>query len=115
MNTYTADNILRIAKRFNNQKRTYLLVNPLQAKHIPVSPKASLGMMKALGDMLANKYPDTKLVIGFAETATAIGAVVAESFSSKCVYIHTTRENVSRFEFACRMRGSGTGIGQTRN
>ena len=85
----------RIAKRFNNQKRTYLLVNPLQAKHIPVSPKASLGMMKALGDMLANKYPDTKLVIGFAETATAIGAVVAESFSSKCVYIHTTRENVS--------------------
>lgn len=95
MNTYTADNILRIAKRFNNQKRTYLLVNPLQAKHIPVSPKASLGMMKALGDMLANKYPDTKLVIGFAETATAIGAVVAESFSSKCVYIHTTRENVS--------------------
>lgn len=94
--TYTADNILRIAKRFNNQKRTYLLVNPLQAKHIPVSPKASLGMMKALGDMLANKYPDTKLVIGFAETATAIGAVVAESFSSKCVYIHTTRENVCR-------------------
>lgn len=95
MNAYTAEKILRIAKRFNNQKRTYLLVNPLQAKHVPVSPKESLGMMKALGDMLANKYPHTKLVIGFAETATAIGAVVAESFSSKCVYIHTTRENVS--------------------
>ena len=70
-------------------------MNPLQAKHIPVSPKDSLSMMKALGDMLADKYPLTKLVIGFAETATAIGAVVAESFSSKCVYIHTTRENVS--------------------
>lgn len=95
MNTYTAEKILRIAKRFNNQKRTYLLVNPLQAKHIPVSPKDSLSMMKALGDMLAEKYPHTKLVIGFAETATAIGAVVAESFSPKCVYIHTTRENVS--------------------
>ena len=87
MNTYTADNILRIAKRFNNQKRTYLLVNPLQAKHIPVSPKASLGMMKALGDMLANKYPDTKLVIGFAETATAIGAVVAASPPNAFIYI----------------------------
>lgn len=95
MNTYTAEKILRIAKRFNNQKRTYLLVNPLQAKHIPVSPKESLRMMNALGDMLANKYPHTKLVIGFAETATAIGAVVAESFSPKCIYIHTTRENVS--------------------
>lgn len=95
MNTYTEEEILRIAKRFNNQKRTYLLVNPLQAKHIPVSPKDSLSMMKTLGDMLAKKYPHTKLVIGFAETATAIGAVVAESFSSKCIYIHTTRENVS--------------------
>ena len=60
MNTYTAEKILRIAKRFNNQKRTYLLVNPLQAKHIPVSPKDSLSMMKALGDMLADKYPHTK-------------------------------------------------------
>ena len=95
MATYTSEKILRIAKRFNNQKRTYLFVNPLQAKHIPVSPRDSLGMMKALGYMLANKYPHTKLVIGFAETATAIGAVVAESLSPKCVYIHTTREDVS--------------------
>lgn len=94
MNTYATEKLLRIAKRFNNQKRTYLLINPLQAKHIPVSPKDSLDMMKTLGSMLANKYPYTKLVIGFAETATAIGAVVAESFSSKCVYIHTTREHV---------------------
>lgn len=95
MNIYTEEKILRIAKRFNNQKRTYILVNPLQAKHIPVNPKDSLSMMKNLGDMLAKKYPHTRLVIGFAETATAIGAVVAESFSSECVYIHTTRENVS--------------------
>lgn len=94
MNTYTSGDILRIAKRFNNQKRTYLLVNPLQAKHIPASPNESFRMMKTLGDLLANKYPNTRLVIGFAETATAIGAVVAECFSSDCIYIHTTRESV---------------------
>lgn len=95
MDNYTAKDTLRIAKRFNNNKRTYLLVNPLQAKHMPVSPTESLTMMRTLGKKLAAKYPDTKLVIGFAETATAIGAVVAESFSPDCVYAHTTRENVS--------------------
>ena len=40
MHPYTAADTLRIAKRYNNPKRSYLLVNPLQAKHIPVSPAA---------------------------------------------------------------------------
>lgn len=95
MRNYTSKDILQIAKRFNNKKRTYLLVNPLQAKHIPVSPTESLNMMHALAYKLYANYPNTKLVIGFAETATAIGAVVAESFSEKCIYVHTTRENIS--------------------
>lgn len=94
MYTYTLDKLLRIAKRFHNTKRTYLFVNPLQAKHLPVSPSESMQMMKALGCLLAEKYPGTKLVVGFAETATAIGAVVTECFSPNCVYIHTTREAV---------------------
>ena len=34
-------------------------------------------------------------MIGFAETATAIGSVVASSISDDCFYIHSTRENVS--------------------
>ncbi len=77
MHPYTAADTLRIAKRYNNPKRSYLLVNPLQAKHIPVSPAAALEMMGALGDQVAAKYPEARLVIGFAETATAIGAAVA--------------------------------------
>lgn len=89
---YTAENTFALAKRVNNKKRSYLLVNPLQAKHIPVSPTVSLEMMRALGKKLAEKYPDTKLVIGFAETATAIAAAAAECFGKDCVYIHTTRE-----------------------
>ena len=48
MPEYTRENTLRIAKRFHNRKRTYLLVNPLQAKHIPVSPTRALEMMDAL-------------------------------------------------------------------
>ncbi len=92
---YTAAEVLRIAKRLNNPKRAYLLVNPLQAKHMPVSPCAALKMMRALGKELYEKYPDTRLIIGFAETATAIGAAAAEAFGNDCAYIHTTREEVS--------------------
>ena len=92
---YKINDVLRIAKRHNNNKRSYLLVNPLQGKHLPVSPTVALNMMKNLGDKIASKYPDTKLVIGFAETATAIGAIVAASLTEDCIYIHTTRENFS--------------------
>lgn len=90
---YTESNLLRIAKRQNNKKRSYLLVNPLQAKHMPVSPKEALAMMSALGSKLSRKYPDTKLLIAFAETATAIGATVAKCLGNDCVYLTTTREH----------------------
>lgn len=89
---YTKNEILRLAKRHNNPKRAYLLVNPLQAKHIAVSPSAALDMMYALGKRLHEKYPEARLVIGFAETATAIAAAAAEQLP-ECRYIHTTRED----------------------
>lgn len=98
MKVYTEKETLRIAKRFHNTKRTYLLVNPLQAKHLPVSATAALDMMGALGEKLAQKYPTTRLVIGFAETATAIGAAVAACFGPDCVYLHTTRESMTEIE-----------------
>ena len=94
MKKYLKNEILRVAKRYNNNKRTFLLVNTLQAKHIPVRPTESLEMMDSLANIVAEKYHDTKLVIGFAETATAIGAVVAQKLSKECVYITTTRENI---------------------
>ena len=94
MNTeYTKHSILRIAKRYKNSKRSYLLVNPLQAKHIPIKPSDALAMMGTLGNKLKEKYPTTKLIIGFAETATAIGAAIADNYGADCKYIHTTREN----------------------
>lgn len=95
MKNYTANDVLKIAKRHNNSKRAYLLVNPLQGKHIPTSPAAALEVMKTLGEKISAKYPAAKLVIGFAETATAIGAMVAASLPEDCIYIQTTRENFS--------------------
>ncbi len=93
MKNYTAADVLKIAKRHNNNKRAYLLVNPLQGKHIPTSPNSALEMMKTLGEKISKKYSAANLVIGFAETATAIGAMVAASLNENCIYIQTTREN----------------------
>lgn len=95
MVNYTERELLRVAKRFHNTRRPYLLVNPLQAKHLPVSPAASLAMMEALGERLAERYPAARLVIGFAETATAIGAVAASCLGPSCRYVHTTRERLA--------------------
>ena len=91
MREYTKDELLVLAKRYNNAKRSYLLVDPIQAKHLAVSPTKALEMMCELGDRLHEKYPDARLVIGFAETATAIAAAAATRLPD-CCYIHTTRE-----------------------
>ena len=89
---YKKNDLLTIAKRYNNNKRSYLLVNPLQGKHLAVSPAKALSMMESLGEKVKKKYPETKLVIGFAETATAIALKVADTISSECYCINTTRE-----------------------
>ena len=83
---------ISVALREGNGKRRELLVNSLQAKHVPSSPKSSLGMMAALASLVAEKNIGKPLVIGFAETATAIGAMLASCLGPDCFYIHTTRE-----------------------
>lgn len=92
MMIYTTEDLLRVAKRLNNSRRNYLLVNPLQGKHMPVSPTAAINMMNALGSKVAAEFPNARLVVGFAETATAVGAVVAENLRGDCFYLQTTRE-----------------------
>lgn len=94
MRQYNESDVLRLAKRFHNTKRTYLLVNPLQGKHLMVKPSHAMDMFHALGKKACGLYPETRLVIGFAETATAAGMAVAEEISDGCIYIHTTREDI---------------------
>ena len=95
---YTEQDLIKIAKRQNNKKRNYLIVNKLQGKHIPVIPSKALKMFDDLANLVTHKYTDDKiLVIGFAETATAIGASVAIKINAP--YIHTTRENIQGEEY----------------
>lgn len=90
---YTEANLVRVARRENNNKRKYLVVNRLQGKHIPVRPGEALAMFHALADTIRDRYGNEKLlVIGFAETATAVGAAVAAELGAD--YMQTTREIV---------------------
>lgn len=98
---YKIKNLVRIAKRENNNKRPYLYVNPLQGKHIPADPIDFKKMCKLLAEKINNRYPvDKILVIGFAETATAIAMETAISLYN-AVYVEcTTRENNELSEFS---------------
>ena len=88
---YPESEAIAIAKRENNAKRAYLVVNKLQGKHIPVSPLRAFGMFDLLADKVGAAYTDERmLLVGFAETATAIGARLAVKLDSH--YIQTTRE-----------------------
>lgn len=95
---YKINEFVALAKRENNTKRSYVVVNPLQGKHFPVSPRKSLLLFHELGFNLAKKYQkESTLVIGFAETATAISSAVAISTGSH--YIQTTRETYEGAEY----------------
>lgn len=88
---YQERDLVKIAKRENNSKRNYLVVDPLQGKHVPVTPSAALNLFKNLAAEIQGKYEGERLLlIGFAETATAIGAQAAITLGTK--YIQTTRE-----------------------
>lgn len=89
---YTENDLVRIAKRENNKKRNYLVVNPLQGKHIPVSPHKALEVFSQLAKLLEVYQDERILIVGFAETATAIGAKLAIELGAD--YIHTTREDM---------------------
>ena len=91
MDFYINDTIA-VGKRLNNSKRNYLLINRFQAKHIPCSPSQTFKMYDDFAILVMEKVREGKLlIIGFAETATAISMHVASYFPDS-FYLQTTRE-----------------------
>ena len=97
---YTRDDLFSVAKRYNNSKRNYLIVNKKQSKYLPTKPSDTLEMVTALAKKAEVVNTDDRidfeeqtLVIGFAETATALGHLFANHFR-KAYYLTTTRENL---------------------
>lgn len=95
---YRESDLIRIAKRENNKKRNYLIVNRLQGKHMPVSPGKAFELFDELADVVKREYKEERLLlIGFAETATAIGARLAVRLDS--FYMQTTREEIPEVRY----------------
>ena len=96
MNT-TLDLIVAV-KRENNPKREFLILNKFQGKHLPAVPSKAFRMFEELGEKVKATIGEEKvLVIGFAETATAIGTKVATYLQMPCM--QTTREVIPNVEY----------------
>ena len=97
---YSIDDLVRLAKRDNNNIRPYLYVNPIQGKHIPTDPEDTMMMCRTLANMVKAAYPSDRLfVIGFAETATGIAAGVCHYLDNVVYYQNTTREQADNEEY----------------
>lgn len=92
--TFSINNIV-VEHRSNNPKRDFLFVNKKQCKHIPCKASDMIEMCRELSDIVNNSIGKDKrvLVIAFAETATAIGNVVADYIDNCVCVMQTTRED----------------------
>ncbi len=93
-----------VHKRENNKKRNYVLVNKNQCKHVPVNPSKLMNEIGILADKYMSEFTsgmdaDTNfIVIGFAETATALGFIFGQKLNrafKNVYYTHTTREHIA--------------------
>ncbi len=91
------DELLDFASR-ENPKRGFLFVSKVLGKHIPVTPSVMRAIYDELATLIASG--DSTYVVGMAETATGLGAGVADSLSQQqsenVFYQHTTRHELSQ-------------------
>ncbi|MGN0691251.1 MAG: phosphoribosyltransferase domain-containing protein [Oscillospiraceae bacterium] len=93
---YALDKLTGLALRENNAKRKNLIVNNYQAKHVPSVPSETLRLFERLAEQIKLSPSDGKvMVIGFAETATAIAAAISAHIGD-CIFMHTSREDIPR-------------------
>lgn len=91
---FELDSLVGLALREKNSKRKNLLVNFYQGKHFPAVPSETLQLFDRLAQQIRLYDTDGKvMVIGFAETATAIAAAVSRHIGD-CIFLHTSRENI---------------------
>lgn len=90
-----------------NPRRAHLLVSTVLGKHLPTDPRVVLAAGDRLGDRVrevlvraaSSGYTSSPtsgsaaVVLGFAETATGLGHIVAARIGARC-YLHSTRRDV---------------------
>ncbi len=100
------DDLCGFAAR-QNPKRGFLFVSKVLGKHIPAKPSLMRQVQFLLANQIAIDLPGPVVVIGMAETATALGhgvfdTYIALSKRSDVVFLHSTRYRHERqvaFEF----------------
>ncbi|MEU0403347.1 phosphoribosyltransferase [Streptomyces sp. NPDC006197] len=89
--------LLGLALR-RNPKRAHLLVSNVLGKHVPQRPSVVYGSGLALGrsvrELLGDEEAARSVVLGYAETATALGHAVADGLGL-APYLHSTRRPVA--------------------
>lgn len=81
----------------NNPRRAHLLVSHLLGKHVPQRPgtvrTAGIRLGQRVRDRLGDAEADRAVVLGYAETATSLGHLVADGIGG-VPYLHSTRRPV---------------------
>lgn len=94
--------LLGLALR-RNPRRAHLLVSRVLGKHVPESPATVYGTGLRLGRrvraLLGDALADSAVVLGYAETATALGHSVADGIGG-VTCLHSTRRAVRGVETA---------------
>ena len=82
-----------VCKRVKNKKRDFLFLNRHQGKHFPISPSTTLAMYDELCDLANAQFEHESIaIVGFSETATAIGYFMASELKGCQYVLKTTRE-----------------------
>ncbi|MEU2235554.1 phosphoribosyltransferase [Streptomyces vietnamensis] len=89
--------LLGLALR-RNPKRAHLLVSSVLGKHVPQRPSvvygSGLGLGRRVRELLGDEEAARSVVLGYAETATALGHAVADGLGL-APYLHSTRRPVA--------------------
>lgn len=79
-----------------NPRRAHLLVSTVLGKHVPADPRLVHATGTRLGILAGEHVRGASLVLGYAETATGLGHVVADALGAD--YLHSTRRPVAGVE-----------------
>ena len=81
-----------LAKRENNPRRDFIIINKFQSKHYPSDPRETVLQCRLLGQEMLKRCPVGEcLAVVFSETAVGIGALAASEMVSRCFLLSNTR------------------------
>lgn len=93
--SFKIEELVSMAKRKNNAKREFLFVNHYLGKHVPVSASKLFQLFNEFEDRIRENFSTERiLVVGFAETATALAQHVSYRYENVVYHAQTTRELV---------------------